>query len=187
LFQTRSFDEESVRLTLAAFTFHMPGLYFIALNRVLAPAFYAQSDSKSPTIAGIISFGVNMALAAILVFRFKGAGIALALSCASAVNTAALLVFLKKNPAIALNQTVKSALGYVLKLTVFSGLALVPVLFLSSRIPDLFAGKGRIVSQGGPILINGLIYAAAGLFLLAITRDKQFLSMAKLFRRKPNI
>ena len=39
LFQTRSFDEESARLTLSAFTFHMPGLYFIALNRVLAPAF----------------------------------------------------------------------------------------------------------------------------------------------------
>ncbi|MDR0496126.1 MAG: murein biosynthesis integral membrane protein MurJ, partial [Treponema sp.] len=62
LFQTRSFDEESVRLTLAAFTFHMPGLYFIAMNRVLAPAFYAQSNTKSPTLAGIISFGINMTL-----------------------------------------------------------------------------------------------------------------------------
>ena len=71
LFRARTFDEESVKLTLAAFTFHMPGLYFIAVNRVLAPAFYAQSNSKSPTLAGIISFGVNMALAALLVFPLR--------------------------------------------------------------------------------------------------------------------
>jgi len=74
LFQARNFNEDSVRLTLSAFTFHMPGLYFIALNRVLAPAFYAQSDTKSPTLAGIISFLVNMVLAAVLVRPFPGRG-----------------------------------------------------------------------------------------------------------------
>jgi putative peptidoglycan lipid II flippase len=54
----------------------MPGLFFIALNRILAPAFYAQSDSKSPTLAGVISFAVNMALAALLVGPLRGAGVA---------------------------------------------------------------------------------------------------------------
>ncbi|MDR0377893.1 MAG: murein biosynthesis integral membrane protein MurJ, partial [Spirochaetaceae bacterium] len=52
LFRSRSFDETSVTLTYSAFRCHMPGLFFIALNRILAPAFYAQSDSKSPTLAG---------------------------------------------------------------------------------------------------------------------------------------
>jgi putative peptidoglycan lipid II flippase len=183
LFRTRSFDEESVRLTLAAFTFHMPGLYFIALNRVLAPAFYAQSDSKSPTLAGLISFGVNMALAALLAFSFRGAGIAFALSFASAVNTAALLVFLRKNPAITLGLTLKSAIGYALKLVLFSALALIPVLFTSSLLSELFAGRGRVISQGAPLLINALVYAGAGLVLLAATRDKQFLGVAALIRR----
>jgi putative peptidoglycan lipid II flippase len=183
LFRTRSFDEVSVRLTLAAFTFHMPGLYFIALNRVLAPAFYAQSDSKSPTIAGIISFGVNMALAALLAFSFKGAGIAFALSFASAVNTVALLVFLKKNPAITLGKTLKSTLGYALKLVLLSALALVPVLFTSPLLYWFFAGRGRIISQGAPLLINALVFAGVGLALLAATQDKQFLAIAALIRR----
>jgi len=184
LFRTRSFDEESVRLTLAAFTFHMPGLYFIALNRVLAPAFYAQSDSKSPTLAGIISFAVNMALAATLAFSFRGAGIAFALSFASAVNTAALLVFLGKNPAITLGVTLKTAIFYALKLVLFSALALVPVLFLSPLLYGLFAGRGRIISQGAPLLINALVYAGTGLVLLAATGDKQFLGVVALIRRK---
>jgi len=184
LFQTRSFDEESVRLTLAAFTFHMPGLYFIALNRVLAPAFYAQSDTKSPTLAGLISFGVNIALAALLVFPFRGAGIAFALSFASAVNTAALLVFLKKNPAITLGRSLKSALGYTLKLALFSGIALIPVLFLSPNLTALFIGQSRIISQGAPLAINALVYAGMGITLLALTRDKQFLGIVGLFRKR---
>ena len=183
LFQTRSFGEESVRLTLVAFTFHMPGLYFIALNRVLAPAFYAQSNTRSPTIAGLISFAVNIILASVLVFRFKGAGIAIALSIASAFNTAALLVFLRKNPSIALGRTLKSVLLYTLKLIVFSALALIPVLFISPHITDFFSGKGRFISNGAPLFINAVIFAAAGILLLALTKDKQFIGLAKLLRQ----
>ena len=184
LFQTRYFDDESVRLTLAAFTFHMPGLFFIALNRILAPAFYAQSDSKSPTIAGIISFVVNIILAAVLVSRFKGSGIAFALSLSSAVNTVALLVFLKRNPAITLGQTLKTTLGYTLKLILFSGLALIPVLLLSPHLAGLFAGHGRLVSHGVPLVINAFVFAGTGIFLLAATRDKQFLGILKMLRRR---
>ncbi|MDR0315288.1 MAG: murein biosynthesis integral membrane protein MurJ, partial [Treponema sp.] len=127
LFQTRSFDETSVALTLSAFIFHMPGLFFIALNRILAPAFYAQSDSKSPTLAGLFSFAVNMSLAILLVRPLRGAGIALALSIASAVNTVLLLAFLKKNPNIAVGRALGSALLYTLKLMILSGLAIIPL------------------------------------------------------------
>jgi len=184
LFETRSFNEKSVQLTLAAFTCHMPGLYFIAMNRVLAPAFYAQSNSKSPTLAGIISFGVNIILASALVFPFKGAGIASALSLASAANTVLLLVFLKKNPSINVGETLKSTLPYVLKLIVVSALAIIPIVLLSPGLAAQFAGKNRIISQGAPLVINGLIYAFIGLLLLAITRDKQLLGIVKLMRRQ---
>jgi len=183
LFQTRSFGEESVRLTLAAFTFHMPGLYFIAMNRVLAPAFYAQSDTKSPTIAGIISFAVNIALAAALVFRFKGAGIAFALTLASAVNTAVLLCFLRKNPAIAVGPILRSALVHALKMLLFSAIAVLPILFLSSPLAELFADKGRFISYGAPLLINAFIFASAGIALLCITKDKYLLGIIKIIRR----
>ena len=184
LFQARNFNEESVRLTLAAFTFHMPGLYFIALNRVLAPAFYAQSDTKSPTLAGIISFVVNMTLAALLAFRFKGAGIAFALSAASAVNTVLLAAFLRKNPAITLGSTLKSAIAYTVKLILFSGIAIIPVLLISPYLSYLFAGKNRIISQGAPLLINALVFAAVGILLLAVTGDKHFFGIAGMIRRR---
>ncbi|MDR2078998.1 MAG: murein biosynthesis integral membrane protein MurJ [Treponema sp.] len=184
LFQSRSFNETSVALTLSAFTFHMPGLFFIALNRILAPAFYAQSDSKSPTLAGIVSFAVNMALAAFLAGPLKGAGIALALTLASAVNTALLLIFLRRNPRIALHKALRSTLIYTVKLILFSCIAAVPVLALSPRLLPLFSGHRRIIGYGLPLAINAVIFAAAGLALLVMSGDKQVRAIRNMLRKK---
>jgi len=186
LFQSHSFDDKSVALTLAAFTFHMPGLLFIALNRVIAPAFYAQSDTKSPTIAGIISFAVNITLAAILVGKFKGAGIAFALTAASAVNTFILIIMLGKNPNIKLNSLIGPSLLYILKMLLLSAIALVPIYFLSPLLCEYFAGHGRLVSYGAPLAVNAIIYIFFGLGMLAVTKDKYFLGIIKMIRKKGN-
>ncbi|MDR2370005.1 MAG: polysaccharide biosynthesis C-terminal domain-containing protein [Treponema sp.] len=183
LFQTRNFNEESVSLTLAAFTFHMPGLFFIALNRILTPAFYAQSDSRSPALAGIISFVANMTLAAILVRLMRGAGIALALSLASTVNTAFLLVFLKKNPNITVGGALKEAFFYMLKLILFSAVAVLPVLKLNPCLEGLFPGGNRIIFLGIPLIISAFVFGVIGVALLIISRDKQFMTLIKRLKR----
>ena len=184
LFQNRSFDEISVTLTLSAFTFHMPGLFFIALNRIIAPAFYAQSDTRSPTLAGIISFIVNICFAVILVGPMRGAGIALALSLASAVNTILLLVFLRKNPNITLGSALGSSLLYILKLALISGLAVIPIRFLSPLLREFFAGRGRIISYGIPLTISTIIYILLGIAMLAIVRDQNLNAFIKIFQKK---
>jgi putative peptidoglycan lipid II flippase len=184
LFQSNSFGEDSVRLTLAAFRFHIPGLFFIALNRILAPAFYAQSDSKSPSLAGIICFGVNIGLAVLLAGPMQGAGIALALSLASAVNTALLLFFLRKNPHIAVGKALKAAVLYALKLAVFSSLALLPVLWLSPSLTALCAGSNRFILHGVPLILTALVYAALGLVLLIISRDRQVWALLRMLKKK---
>jgi putative peptidoglycan lipid II flippase len=184
LFQNRTFNEESVTLTLNAFRFHMPGLLFIALNRILAPAFYAQSDSKSPTLAGIISFAVNIGMASALVIPLKGAGIALSLTIASTVNTALLLFFLRKNPKIDVGRALKSSALYTLKLMLFSGIALIPLLFLNPLLSGFFAGNGKLIAHGLPLVINALFYGAAGIVLLVITKDKQIRALVRIVRNK---
>jgi len=181
LFQTRNFNEESVSLTLSAFTFHMPGLFFIALNRILAPAFYAQSDTKSPTFAGIISFVFNILFALILVRLLHGAGIALALSLASAINTVLLLVFLRKKPNITLTPAFSSVLLYILKLITLSVLAAIPVYFLSPVLLAFFSNRGRIVSYGIPLMIGAIVYILLGIAMLAAVRDKNLIAFTKMF------
>jgi len=184
LFQTRNFDEASVSLTLSAFTFHMPGLFFIALNRVLAPAFYAQSDTKSPTLAGIISFVFNICFAVLLVRPLRGAGIALALSLASAINTVLLLVFLRKKPNITLTPAFSSVLLYILKLIILSVLAAIPVYFLSPVLLAFFSNRGRIVSYGIPLMIGAIVYIMLGIAMLAIVRDKNLIAFTKMIANR---
>jgi putative peptidoglycan lipid II flippase len=184
LFQSQRFGDDSVALTLQAFRCHIAGLYFIALNRILAPAFYAQSDSKSPAAAGIASFVVNMALAAALVGPWKGGGVALALTLASAFNTALLLIFLRKNPRIEAGRAAKSAVGYTLKLALFSAAALIPIYFLSPRLLALCAGRGRLVSYGLPLLLTALVFAASGLGLLALTGDRALRAAVNTLRKR---
>jgi putative peptidoglycan lipid II flippase len=182
LFQNRNFDETSVKLTLSAFTFHMPGLFFIALNRILAPAFYAQSDTKSPTIAGIISFAANICFAVILVRPLRGAGIALALSLASVINTIFLFAFFRKNTNITMNSALGSILTYVLKVSIISGWAVIPVYFLSPVLLAFFMDRGRIVSYGIPLMINVIVYILLGIAMLALIRDKNLLTLAKILK-----
>jgi putative peptidoglycan lipid II flippase len=184
LFQGRSFGEDSVALTLSAFGFHMPGLFFIALNRILAPAFYAQSDSRSPTAAGIASFAVNMLLAALLAGPLRGGGVALALSVSSGVNTVLLLVFLGRKPRIGLGSVLKPALIYTAKMVFFSLIAALPLLWIGPRLDGLFPGRGRLLSRGLPLALSALIFGALGLALLLASGDGQLKALLGLFSRR---
>jgi len=187
LFQARNFNENSVRLTVTAFTFHIPGLFFIALNRILAPAFYAQSDSKSPTIAGVAAFAANMVLAALLVGPLKGGGVALALSLASVLNTVLLLAFLSRNPQVAVGRALRSASTYAAKLTVFSLLAAVPLVVMGTRLYAPFAGyRNRLASIGLPLAISTVLFGLIGIGLLSLTKDKQAKAIFKAFSRNRN-
>jgi len=187
LFQRHTFDDQSAGLTLAAFKFHMPGLLFIALNRVIAPAFYAQSDTKSPTLAGIISIGVNIILAAVLSGRFRGAGIAFALTFASAVNTFLLVIFLGKKPTIDLKTAVGPSLLYILKMLIFSAAAAVPIYFLSPLLGEVFRSQTHIIKYGAPFAINAVFYFATGAALLASSMDQNIKTLINIIKKKGKI
>ena len=70
VYKSKSFDDKSVSLTLNAFTWHIVGLFFIAMNRVVSPAFYAQGNTKSPALAGILGFVFNILFAILFLLLF---------------------------------------------------------------------------------------------------------------------
>jgi len=127
---------------------------------------------------------VNIILAALLVGPMRGAGIALALSLASAVNSIILFAFLKKNPNITIGSTLNSTLKYILKLLIISGLAVVPIHFLSPILHGFFSGRGRITSFGIPLGINLIIYILIGVALLAVSKDKYLFALVNTIKKK---
>ena len=179
VYKNKMFDEHSVELTLGEFRFHIAGLVFIALNRIIGPAFYAQKNSKLPTLAGIICFGANILLVLVLTGPFGGNGIAAALSIASFVNTVFLFIFMKKLGTMETRRIIISNLLYAVKISVMSVIAAVPCWFLRPLLLKTFEGHGRLISAGLPAGILAVIFAIIGVLELVVTRDQIVMSIIK--------
>jgi len=185
IFKARAFGDDSVTLTAAIFLGHIAGLYFIALNRVLAPAFYAQEDTKSPTWAGMWSFGANIALCLALVGPFKGPGIAIAATLAALVNTLFLVLPLIGKKRDAFGPMTLRAVGYMVRILAVSALIAVPLYFLKPYIYGLFAGNGwRIVAYGVPLSIVTAIFGLLFFTALFLMKDVQAQWLATKLRNK---
>ncbi|MBQ9630162.1 MAG: murein biosynthesis integral membrane protein MurJ, partial [Treponema sp.] len=187
VYKSKNFTDESVKMTLSVFHFHMIGLAFIALNRILAPAFYAQKNTTLPTFAGLFNFAVNITLASILVNSMSGAGIALSLSIASFANSVFLFASMPHLNSVKTKKIVVSFILYSLKITTFAFIASIPTYFSLSYFAKIFEGHGRFIFNGGVIACTALIFALVGFFLLIITGDKTIkIVIEKLLRKKPS-
>lgn len=184
VYKSKNFNDESVQLTLTAFRFHIAGLFFIAMNRVVAPAFYAQGNTKSPTLAGILGLAINMIFALILIKPMSGGGIALALTLGSLANSVLLFVFLKKNKQIDVKAVVGGTILYSIKMAVLSVIAAVPATFVKNATSAFFAGRGRLVEFGGTVVLTAIVFAFAGILLLLITKDPVLASAKNMVLKK---
>ncbi len=184
VYKSQTFDDNSVALTLTAFRWHIAGLFFIAMNRVVSPAFYAQGNTVSPTMAGILGLVVNMLCALALIKPMSGGGIALALSIGSLANTALLFFFLKKNPQINVKSVVTGTILYALKMVLFSVIASVPAWYVRTALLPFFADKGRLIGQGGLVAATAGVFAISGIILLFITRDSSTTAIISMIKRK---
>jgi putative peptidoglycan lipid II flippase len=96
LFERGAFNAESSLMTTDALVCYSFGLWAFSGMRVLIAAFYALQDTKTPVKIAIISLGVNVIASLVLMGPMKHAGLALALSVASAVQFVLLAFFLRK-------------------------------------------------------------------------------------------
>lgn len=184
VFKSNAFNDESVAKTLSVFIFHISGLFFIAVNRIISPAFYAQGNTKLPTLAGIIAFGANIVFAFVFCIFWKGPGIALALSLSSVLNTILLFAFLKYLKTTDTKAIVKSTVLYCLKIILFSVIASVPIYFLHPVFVAQFADKGRFIGNGLPILFSAGIFAVIGVGLLLISKDEMLFAVIRKFIKR---
>jgi putative peptidoglycan lipid II flippase len=184
LFRRREFGPDSVRLTSSVFFWHMSGLAFIAVNRVIAPAFYARGDTKTPTLGGLVSVGVNIALAFLLVGTLKAPGIALALAGASAVNTLVLVAKLLRARIPGASGALARAGRYSLKLILLSGLSALPILAIRPFLEFHMAAWNVNLAAGLSLATTFIVFGGVGIVLLALSRDEMALTLVGAFRRR---
>jgi len=183
IYKSNSFDDTSVALTLGVFRFHISGLLFIALNRIISPAFYAQGNSKLPATAGLINCGTNIILVLLLSKTLRGNGIAFALSFASAVNTIVLFIFMKKLGTFQIKYILKNALIYIVKIIIYSVIAAIPTYFVHNALTKAFANAGRFAGFGIPVAGSAVVFAIMGVGLLILTKDELVSVILKKVRK----
>ncbi|MDE2088687.1 MAG: murein biosynthesis integral membrane protein MurJ [Gammaproteobacteria bacterium] len=89
-----AYDVHMASRSLMAFAFGLPGFILV---KVLAPAYYARQDTRTPVRIGVIAMLSNIAFNLLLVVPLAHAGIALATSLAAFLNGALLLRALRRS------------------------------------------------------------------------------------------
>ena len=101
-FQHGKFSAEDTSMVVMTLTFYALGLTGYFSQQILARAFYAAQDSRTPMRSALIAVAANFALNLILIWFLGRAGLACATAICSYVQVAILLIVLRKwlGPAI---------------------------------------------------------------------------------------
>lgn len=179
LFMGGAFDYSKVVNSAEALLFYSLGLSFVALARILAPAFYALNDTKTPVKCAFITFLVNLCLSLILMGPLKHGGLALATTFSALANMLLLLWFLKRR--------IGSFGGRSIMLTGFKSLAATlpmtaTVLYACTFTDWSLVGHKMLKSLalGGAIASGAVVYMVA----VRLLRSEEADAAISLLKRK---
>lgn len=96
LFERGQFQPYDTPRAALALTCLAPGLVLFSTVNILARAFFALGDTRTPMRISVFCLTLNLALALLLVWRFKEGGLGAANSITSGVNAALLLYALRR-------------------------------------------------------------------------------------------
>ena len=102
LYQRGEFNAQSTELVAWALLWYAAGLVGHSVVEVLARAFYALHDTRTPVIVGATAMGLNVGLSFLFVWLFSSigwmphGGLALANSTATALEMVGLLILIRK-------------------------------------------------------------------------------------------
>jgi putative peptidoglycan lipid II flippase len=179
LFQRGEFDFLMTVLTSQALLYYAVGLWAIGGARIVAPAFFALQDMKTPVKVAILAFVCNIALGLMLMVPLKHAGLALANSLSAVLNFLLLLACLTKRVGSIDWSGILKSLAKVWVASLLMGLIVYRL--------SLFGKWG----DTGPVLFDGLILGVSvvtGGFVflaisLAIKTEEAFFLFSMMKRR----
>jgi putative peptidoglycan lipid II flippase len=96
LFQHGKFDADATQRVALTLTCLAPGLLMFSMNNILARAFYALGDIKTPMRISIVCLALNLIFAIWLVQRAREAGLGAANTLSALCNTLLLIYALRK-------------------------------------------------------------------------------------------
>ncbi len=181
LYQRGEFTAHSTELVAWALLWYAAGLVGHSVVEILARAFYALHDTRTPVFIGAIAMSLNIALSFLFIWLFSligwmpHGGLALANSTATALEMVGLIILIRRKlSGIAGSQIINA---------VWQGLA--GVLFMAASIAILLiilVEQSVLIQSLTAIIVGGGIYLAV-LFILKVEEIGLVISAIK--RRLP--
>lgn len=166
LFMYREFALHDALMTQQALVAYAVGLLALMLIKVLAPAFYARQNIKTPVKIAIFTLSMTQLMNLLFVWHFKHAGLALAIALGACINAWLLFYLLKKQK---IYQTVTPWRAFMVRL-LLALLAMALFLWWGQNqhwIPMDWQGSGaRRVWQLALLIGGGIVVYFATLFAL---------------------
>ena len=188
LFEHGSFHAEHTQLCSEALRCLAPGLVFFSLNNILARAFYALSDTRTPMRISVVCLGVNLILGVILIPAFQQSGMGIANTLSALTNTVLLGYSLRRAlPKLEFKALIPNALA-VTGATVLACAAA----WGSHTLWEAQVGHQGLVRRLGevfaPMILASVVYGVAALFLKLpqFQEVRSLLSRRRRSRRPPS-
>jgi putative peptidoglycan lipid II flippase len=179
LFMGGAFDYFKVVNSAEALLYYSLGLTFVAMTRVLAPAFYALNDTKTPVKTAFIAFILNLCLSLLLMGPLRHGGLALATTLSAFGNMLLLLWLLRRK--------IGSFGGRSIMLTGLKSLAATlpmtaAVLYACTLTDWSMAGHKMMKST----LLAGAIIAGVFIYILGVRllRSEEAFAAVSMLRKK---
>jgi len=179
LFLGGAFDYAKAVNSAQALTYYSLGLSFVALTRVLAPAFYALKDTRTPVWTAFVAFLLNFAFSLALMGPLKHGGLALATTLSAFGNMSLLLWFMRRKIGPLGGRRI--AVSAIKSLLAAIPMAL-SVVYTCRLIDWSLAGQKSLKALvlGGAIAIGVAVYAVS----VRLLRSEEALETMAIIRRK---
>ena len=180
LFENGRFGPDDTRFTAEALAFYSLGLLPYAAVNVLATAFYAHRDTRTPVKIGVVTFVLHLALNFALRGPLQHSGIALSTALSAFVDAALLALLLRRRFGEFFDAAVRAC---VLR-TAVAATAMAGALLVARPWLDPFARAGflpKVATLLALIASGWCVYVGTAL----LTGSREIRLVAAAFRRPP--
>jgi len=179
LWQRGAFDFQKTLMTAQALQLYAVGLWAIGGVRIVAPAFFALQDMRTPVKVALVALIGNVLLGVILMFPLGHSGLALANSLSATLNFLLLLaVLMKKVGTVGWDRILWSLFKAVL-----ATLPMSVIVFLLSRLEEWGEVSSSIhnaVVLAVCILVGSVTYIGMSL----LVRSEEALFLVSIFKKR---
>jgi putative peptidoglycan lipid II flippase len=158
LFQRGQFEAQSTEAVAWALQFYALGLPAHAGVEIVARAFYALHDTRTPVAIGVTAMGLNVVLSLILIQPLTHGGLALANTIATVLELLGMLALIRRRLGGIEERQLIRASGRMALAATLMGAVLWVALPLTHRV-------GIVAQVGGGIMLGLVVYFGASLIM----------------------